>query len=326
MKEENKSLHPEGKICLLNGSVIDGYAKDTQPVSSQSDDIRKEEQSSENEKLFTDNAFFLLGQAERIFEDSRMFLAPVNVKNGLAYSGTSGFQSPTLGVYLEWWLFGNNSLLAISNEDLLLCQMSGSPLSGRNSCKLVNSNGDLVYKEIPHFRSAWASFVKINSRYESPKQQYSAFSLEETIEILKKEANPMAEMRSEIAFLKAKINALTVSLEEQTKRADSLQDKLQEIAVKMNREALQEFVDTYISMKNEADEQIKQINAERQELKVRLGNGELQDKEYKKQMQILAGKKREIKSSLSLFYYNKLAELLPGKYLTFEQICKYLQN
>lgn len=32
-----------------------------------------------------------------------MFLAPVNIDNGLAYIGTSPSRHPTLGVYLKWW-------------------------------------------------------------------------------------------------------------------------------------------------------------------------------------------------------------------------------
>ena len=37
-------------------------------------------------------------------QDSLMFLAPVAAENVLAYTGTSGFRNPTLGVYLEWWV------------------------------------------------------------------------------------------------------------------------------------------------------------------------------------------------------------------------------
>lgn len=62
---------------------------------------RKED---EDLQFFLDHAFLFYRNAEAILKDSRMFLAPVPVRSGLAYSGGSGFASPTLGVYIEWWL------------------------------------------------------------------------------------------------------------------------------------------------------------------------------------------------------------------------------
>ena len=63
-----------------------------------------EQQRQQDVKFFTDHAFFFLDHRKQILNDSRMFLAPVPVQSGMAYIGTSGFNSPTLGVYIEWWL------------------------------------------------------------------------------------------------------------------------------------------------------------------------------------------------------------------------------
>jgi len=32
-----------------------------------------------------------------------MFLCPIYMQSGLAYTGSSGFEKPTLGIYIEWW-------------------------------------------------------------------------------------------------------------------------------------------------------------------------------------------------------------------------------
>lgn len=112
------------KITLLNGTEIYGILKSEQPAKLKSDnlkldttteylsvgnhkpkipkkDILQRATEQYNHYLFTENAWFLLDNAETIFSDSRMFLSPVKVQNGLAYTSTSGFWKPTLGVYLE---------------------------------------------------------------------------------------------------------------------------------------------------------------------------------------------------------------------------------
>ena len=42
-------------------------------------------------KLFYEHIHLFLANADKILSDSRLFLSPVNVVNGLAYTGTSGF-------------------------------------------------------------------------------------------------------------------------------------------------------------------------------------------------------------------------------------------
>ena len=55
-------------------------------------------------RLFVEHAHFFFEHSEEIRQDSRMFLSPIPFNNGLAYTGESGFQHPTLGVYIEWRL------------------------------------------------------------------------------------------------------------------------------------------------------------------------------------------------------------------------------
>lgn len=137
------------------------------------------------EKYFSDNAFFFLKHHEQILGDSRMFLAPVIVQNGLAYTGTSGFQCPTLGVYLQWWLTCPQSAIGKSWEDgWLVYRLAGSPLTGSNSCGIVNHKGECASRRVANFNNLWRAFVEINALYDKAKELYEAYTLEEVVKKL----------------------------------------------------------------------------------------------------------------------------------------------
>lgn len=196
---------PENKIVLLNGNVLDGYLKTTPPDKIVSDDFKldttgrylvfkkrkptpkiPDELALEQEKnriFFTQNAFFFLQHADIILHDSRMFLAPVAITNALDYIGENGFKSPTLGIYLEWWLY---SFASIWNDETrgqaLIYHLTGSPLSGMNKCSCVYADGTTQKIELDHFSAAWRSFMEINRRYTESKQIFEAYTLQEVWE------------------------------------------------------------------------------------------------------------------------------------------------
>ena len=133
-------------------------------------------------KLFLQNAHRLIGESDRIMADSRMFLAPVPVRNGLAYTGTSGFKNPTLGVYIEWW---RNYECAWAEdkygERQPIYYIAGSPLSGSNACAYVDTEGDGHSVSVYPFSSVWRSFMSVNAHYTEAKQLYESYSLEKVI-------------------------------------------------------------------------------------------------------------------------------------------------
>lgn len=146
------------------------------------------EEQLRQEKMFADNAFLLLANYRRIFSDSRMFLAPVYVRSGLAYSGYLPIL--TVGGYIELWL--NCPVSARFEEDgrmSLVWFVSGSPLSGRNACSFVNEDGDRRTVEIGKFYELRTAFAKIANYYGDAKEKYEAYTLEEVVEILKKETS-----------------------------------------------------------------------------------------------------------------------------------------
>ena len=145
-----------------------------------------EEQRKQAVKFFTDHAFFFLDHREKILSDSRMFLAPVPVQSAIAYTGTSGFKRPTLGVYIEWWMTCIPAIISHDGKDpWLVYHIAGTPLSGRNCCGIVNANGECRSRALPSpFSAVWRSFVEINTRYDEAKERCEAYSLEEVVKLL----------------------------------------------------------------------------------------------------------------------------------------------
>lgn len=166
--------HPDGKIILLDGTMLDAYSRES------------EKRDNADEEFFLQNAVFLYENRDKIMRDSRMFLALVPIKCGLAYTNTSRLERPTLGVYVEWWLTcGKSVILDKKGRMHLIYHIAGSPLSGGNHCSAVNEEGRTNIVSVYPFRDVWTSFMRINNRYNVPKQRYDYYTLAETINILK---------------------------------------------------------------------------------------------------------------------------------------------
>ncbi len=201
---EKDVRHPEGKILLKNGNLLDCFPKADQQESIVADNLAldstgdflrvskrtKRDTIKKNHaelpawaQLFLQHAFFLYAHRNSILNDSRMFLAPLPFQNNLAYTGTSGLRNATLGVYLEWWKDCQRSVITKDGEIRALTYfIAGSPLSGSNRCSAITREGKLeqICFENP-FSEIWSSFMRINGRYTEAKQRYQAYTIEETI-------------------------------------------------------------------------------------------------------------------------------------------------
>lgn len=120
----------EQSITLVNGAILPCFPVEMGKHGAVA------EISQDQEKLFTDNIFYLWQHKERILSDSRMFLAPVSVSSGLSYFGS--ILNPTLGVYIEFW---TESEIAINTDAKgqrnIVYKVVGSPLTGVNYCSIV---------------------------------------------------------------------------------------------------------------------------------------------------------------------------------------------
>ena len=145
---------------------------------------QKKTSEFEETKLFLNNAFFFLSHRDRIMHDIRMFLASVPIPNGPIYFGKL-----CLGTYLEWWL--SFDVVRRTSEDgrlSLVFRLAGSPFSGRNSCDEVYEDGSRKVVHISDFMNAVGKLKRISEHY-SKYNKNNIYTLEEVVEILKKEDN-----------------------------------------------------------------------------------------------------------------------------------------
>lgn len=161
------------------------YLTSKRDRSTQKNNNSTEDKKAE-EELFTSNAFLFVKHIKRIFSDSRMFLAQVPIQSGIAYTGTSGFQKPTLGIYLEWWCYCSRAAFTEKGKRCLIYHIAGSPLSGSNHCGVVNEDGKTFIKSFSSpFKEIWGSFIDVNTKYDEAKEHFQAYTLKEVVDILK---------------------------------------------------------------------------------------------------------------------------------------------
>ena len=261
--KEGKGLFPEGKIILIYGRELDCYPLAGQnPEKIETDTLALDTTGQnliigrqkptpvpkpsttveEQRQLFISNAFYLLAHKERILSDSRMFLCPVAIQNGIAYTGTSGFRKPTLGVYLEWWGFVEEAMRTDKNGcRSLVYQLAGSPLSGRNSCGAVREDGRTEAVSLSSFGRHWGPFMQLNQRYTEAKQLYQAYTLQVVLDILHQEDdNSKADfsVMIDVLFMKREIERLNQRIEKIKEECDRWHDKYNGALIRYNAEAM----------------------------------------------------------------------------------------
>ena len=162
------------QFTIENGMVLQGYPREKPDDAALT--WPGEEARYVDGEIFKKNAHFLFENRERIFADSRMFLAPVNVMSGAAYIGS--LVKPTVGTYIEWWLRRGKEELAYF--------VSGSPLSGANVSRAIAKDGSLVPLPSPGtFLNLVKEFTDAHKRYIAERRCFEAYSLLEVVMRLK---------------------------------------------------------------------------------------------------------------------------------------------
>lgn len=162
------------QFTIENGMVLHGYPREKPDDAALT--WPDEEARYVDGEIFKENAHFLFENRERIFADSRMFLAPVNVMSGAAYIGS--LVKPTVGTYIEWWLRRGKEELAYF--------VSGSPLSGANVSRAIAKDGSLVPLPSPGiFLNLVKEFTNAHKRYIAERRCFEVYSLLEVIMRLK---------------------------------------------------------------------------------------------------------------------------------------------
>ena len=339
---------PQNSITLMNGAILECFPKESHQGDFVPDKMkldatgtylslgnkpckpqpRATEEKEQQKKLFTDNAFYLLAHQERIMRDSRMFLAPVAVQNGLAYTGTSGFLAPTLGIYLEWW---NECSIALRTDKdgnrSLVFHLAGSPLSGTNHCAEVFEDGRIEPIQVSSFISHWQPFVNINTQYDEAKHIYQAYTLEQVLEILHAEDGDGWDYSSEIKerFMQSEINELKKKVERLTKESDKWYSMYKDTYMKYKDVEISEAFSTFQSFREECEAQINSIKMRKQALKADLKSGRMDNIAYQRTLTPLNQQIKDLEFRVSTQKYELINKYL-SEGISYDTIESYMNK
>ena len=344
----NSTEQPQNSITLMNGAVLECFPKESHQEDFVPDKMkldatgtylslgnkpckpqpRTSEEFERQKKLFTDNAFYLLAHQERIMRDSRMFLAPVAVQNGLAYTGTSGFNAPTLGIYLEWW---NECSMALrvdkENRRSLVFHLAGSPLSGANHCAEVYEDGRTEPVQVSSFISHWRPFTAINTRYDEAKHIYQAYTLEQVLDILHAEDDESWDYSSVIKerFMQAEINELKKKVERLTKESEKWYSMYANTYMKYKDAEISEAFSTFQSFREECEVQINSIKMRKRALMAELKSGRMDNIAYQRTLTPLNKQIRELEFRVSTKKYELINKYL-SEGISYDTIESYMNK
>lgn len=339
--------HPDGKIQLLNGNVLDccpleqlqenvnnqvkldttdSYLSVGKPPKRRTS--ADSGQVEADKRLFLSNAFRFLAHRDRILSDSRMFLCPVPFTSGLAYTGTSGFNRPTLGVYMEWWLHcAQANIVDGEGGKWLVYHLAGSPMSGSNRCGIVSQNGETKTQALSHFIGLWPMFQKINCRYDEAKSRYQSYTLQQVIDIFDGKGLAGADDKDmQIYFLKQtnrKLQKRMKSLEEYTNR---IYLKLHKCLLTSKVTELQEFMSEYRLRREHMDLRKTEIQAERKRLRKLLKTQKISNIEYQRQWMPLHRESDRLESEFASYRYDTLHSLFPDDRIEVAEVEAFLSN
>lgn len=294
-------------------------------------------------KFFTDHAFFFLDHREKILHDSRMFLAPVPVHSAIAYTGTSGFNRPTLGVYIEWWLNCIPSIIGrYRKSSWLVYHIAGSPLSGRNHCGIVNQEGECRSESLPGlFSNLWKPFVDINTRYDKAKERYEAYSLEEVVKQL--EAYDQGESLTERkVFLLERENVVlrqeNIGLRQEIRgvhesnaiRMNTMRRTLLKDYFEGKRDELEAWYADYCKRQEEGKRNLDDLKLQMRQLKHQLRTREITNVFYQRQLTPLKKKIEALQDKLDAMAndvsFDVFSQSCAKNYVTFNDVIDFLNG
>jgi hypothetical protein len=348
-RHDEKETFPDGKIVLLNGTQLDCYPLADEDVEPEFQDkleldttgqyltVRNckprimpvSDECMQKRQLFVDNAFYLLAHMDRIMNDSRMFLTPVAARNGLAYTGTSGFKRPTLGVYLEWWQTSDDAM-RIDNEGCrsLVYSLAGSPLSGMNRCSTVREDGNIETVTLSSFGRHCGSFIKINTRYTEAKVRYQAYTLQEVLDILHREDNGKLDYDHVITthFMQHEIDRLNRCLERLTEESSHWREKYLFALISFKEDEARAFLAEDGKLETKVSQEIEHLKMQKKALKAQLKRGQIDNVSYQRSITPMNKRIEELKFQLFRFRHDKLNEIFQTNVICSGTIERYFRE
>lgn len=351
LEKKEQEVFPRNKIILLDGRVLDCYPIATQAPDEIEDDHFELDKTGQyfsigtkkpkptpppsnemeaQKQLFIKNAFYLLAHKERILSDSRMFLCPVAIQSGLAYTGTSGFRRPTLGVYLEWWALVEGAMRTDDKgRRSLVYHIAGSPLSGSNRCGAVREDGETETVTLLPFNQHWRPFININGRYSEAKQLYQAYTLQEVLDILAAEENGNVDYARNIEnlYMTHEIEMLNRRIKRIKEERDMWHNKYEDALTKYNEAKIRKFYADFETLEANANMEIDWLREQKRDLKAELKSGRLDNIAYQQKLMPLNKRIRELEKEISHFKSQKVIEIFSDeKYIDFNMIEQFCNN
>ncbi len=349
-EESVEERHPEGAIRLMDGTILTCYPKPEEEMQ-QTEEVVADELPLETtgrhfgmgrrriapkpeakevlRQLFIDNAFYLLAHRERILQDSRMFLTPIVAHNGLAYTGTSGFHHPTIGIYLEWWSHCLGTMvISDSGRMSLVYQIAGSPLSGSNSCGQLYESGESAPIQLSGFSKYWQSLMQINTRYDEAKQIYQAYTLQELLDILHEEDGGEKDFTTNVRerFFRHRIEQLTERVKHHYREERRWRYKYEHAVLRLHDSEVRQIYADYEDLEQRVKAQIEELRRQKQSLKRQLRSEQLAPRSYQFALKPLNKQIDQLKSQLYGFEYNVKERFSDERMISIQDICAYVEN
>lgn len=258
-----------------------------------------------------------------------MFLTPIVAHNGLAYTGTSGFHHPTIGIYLEWWSHCLGTMvISDSGRMSLVYQIAGSPLTGSNSCGQLYESGESAPIRLSGFSKYWQSLMQINTRYDEAKQIYQAYTLQELLNILHEEDGGEKDFTSNVRerFFRHRIEQLTERVEHHYREERRWRYKYEHAVLRLHDSEVRQIYADYEDLEQRVKAQIEELRRQKQSLKRQFKSGQLTSRSYQDALKTVREQIYQLEEQLRVFGY-KANERLRGRgVISIQDICAYVQN
>lgn len=294
------------QIYLRNGSILPCY-----PLAK-TDTSHVEKPDPNLEKIFGENVFLFLTNADLIFNDSRMFLADSGVRNGMAYSG--GFKNGCLGAYLEWWIY--NHRFSIDGEGRPIWFLSGSPLTGCHACLTADKDGKHYPAKLQAgFMAVCKSYVGVCKDYYAAMANCQAFTIQEVIDILKGKESPApakARIHTLVEYFKMdnQIQSLQHKIEYWRRCYQSVTQRLEQLLFENHYDELVEYHNQWRNLLTIANLKEEHFKQQRIELRKQLRSQQITNKEYQQALMPLKKGKEDAERVWRQFSDERLGVIL----------------
>ena len=341
-----ESTFPDGKIRIIDGRLIDCYplatnepdkvtddtfgidAAGRQPSTAESPKPTAEETEVEK-ALFLKNAFRFLANKERILTDSRMFLCRVPFRSGTTITGTTGFENPTLGVYIQWWMAYPNAARTDENgRKCLIYRLAGSFLTSANNSEMVYEDGTTEVINIYPFKEHCKTLGRINSAYKKAKERYQAYTLQQVVDILDHEAVGDKEYAHIIneQFHSSAINRLNERIEYLNAQNKALEERYYDALQRWKNDEILKYYNEYKSLEANINAEVEMLMEQKADLKAAFRKGRCTLEEYESLVIPINKRIKEAQKDLDTFKIEGPRSVFPDDNIYFALIEEFVKN